>query len=354
MIQSVLSNIAVILLMHLTMTIIWDYQKKIPPFYRKVISIFLNSTCVIVLFYLPIHLNENYFVDMRFVPLAFLAYLQGWIAIPALLIASTWRFFMGGDGMVPGILYGMILPTFIALIFHHRSNIKKHYIEKIFIVLLCWFVSDFPIIFIVPNGWEIFKDTAILRVSSIVVTSIILYTFIMQDRQRRFLNSHLEKMADEDPLTKLVNKRKFYELVEEKVNTLKPNHYIAMIDIDHFKKVNDTYGHIFGDKVLVEVAKILRKYECKNLVVGRFGGEEFIVYIGESDLITAKNILEEIRKDIKYTSFPYSTVEKVNITVSIGLSQFKGEMNLIETIYHADQNLYNAKRNGRDLLVYST
>lgn len=71
-------------------------SKKIPPFYRKVISIFLNSTCVIVLFYLPIHLNENYFVDMRLVPLAFLAYLQGWIAIPALLIASTWRFFMGG------------------------------------------------------------------------------------------------------------------------------------------------------------------------------------------------------------------------------------------------------------------
>lgn len=127
-----------------------------------------------------------------------------------------------------------------------------------------------------------------------------------------------------------------------------------MIDIDHFKKVNDTYGHIFEDKVLVEVAKILRKYECKNIVVGRFGGEEFIVYIGESDLITAKNILEDMRKDIKYTFFPYSTVEKVNITVSIGLSQFKGEMNLIETIYHADQNLYNAKRNGRDHLVYST
>jgi len=349
--QSILSNIAIILLMHLTMTFISDNQKKIPLFFRKVITVAMVSSCTITLFYLPIHLNENYFVDMRFIPLIFLAYLQGWIVIPALLIASAWRFFMGGAGMVPGIVFGMVLPTIIALAFHPRSHLKKHYIEKISIVLLCWVVCDFPIIFIVPNGWEIFKNTALFRVTSFIVTAVILYIFIMQDRQRRYLNSQLEKMADEDPLTKLLNKRKFYEVVEEKIHLLKPKHYIAMLDIDHFKKVNDTYGHLFGDKILVEVANILKKYESNQLIVGRFGGEEFIIYLGESNLKSAKNLLENIRMEIKHTSFPYNEVEIVNITISIGVSELKIDDNILEAVYSADQNLYKAKRSGRDCLV---
>lgn len=350
MFQSILSNIAIILLMHLTMTFISDNHKKIPLFFRKVITVSLVSCCTIILFYLPIRLNENFFVDMRFIPLIFLAYFQGWIAIPALLIASAWRFFMGGAGTVPGIVFGMALPTIIALAFHPRSHLKKHYIEKISIVLLCWIVCDFPIIFIVPNGWEIFKNTALFRVTSFIVTAVILYIFIMQDRQRRFLNSQLEKMADEDPLTKLLNKRKFYEVVEEKRHTLKPKHYIAMLDIDHFKKVNDTYGHLFGDKILVEVANILKKYESDQLVTGRFGGEEFIIYLGETNINSATNLLENIRLDIKHTSFPYKEIESVSITISTGVSEFKDD-NILEAVYSADQNLYKAKRSGRDCLV---
>lgn len=352
MIQSILSNLAIILLMHLTMTVVMDFEKSLKPIYIKIITVLLNSGSVIAMFYLPIYLNDNFFVDMRLIPLTFLAFIQGWkVAIPSLLIASTWRFFMGGNGMVPGIIFGMVLPTLIALAFHPRSKLQRHYIEKIFVIFLCWFVCDFPIIFIVPNGLEIFQETAFVRASSIVVTAIILYTYIMQDRQRRVLNRHLEKMADEDPLTKLVNKRKFYELLEEKTSTLKPKHFIAMIDIDHFKKVNDTYGHLFGDKILVEVADILKKYECKNLIVGRFGGEEFIIYIGESNLNTARNILEEMRKDIKNTTFTFKDNVAVNITVSIGLSELEANDNLIQTIYYADQNLYKAKRSGRDCLV---
>lgn len=263
------------------------------------------------------------------------------------------RFFMGGHGMAPGILFGMVLPTLIALAFHMHSKAQKHYLEKICIILLCWFVSDFPIIFIIPNGLEIFLDTALVRSSSIVITAIILYTYIMRDRQLQLLNRHLEKMADEDSLTKLVNKRKFYELLDKKLKTLKPKHYIAMLDIDHFKKINDTYGHLFGDKVLVDVAEMLRKYEGKNTVVGRFGGEEFIIYLGETDFTTAKNILEEIRKEIKNTTFMYKDHVPVNISISIGLSELEEEENVIQTIYFADQNLYKAKQNGRDCLVYS-
>lgn len=352
MIQSILSNLAIILLMHLTMSTVYNFQRKIKPIVLKVITILLNSASVIILFYLPIQLIEGYFVDMRFIPLVFLAYIQGWkLAIPSLLIAATWRFFMGGAGMPPGIIFGMVLPTLVALAFHPRSKLKKRYVEKIFVIVLCWFVCDFPIIFIVPNGLEIFQDTALIRITSFVITAIILYTFIMQDRQRRFLNHQLMKMADEDPLTKLLNKRKFFEVIEEKLKILKPNHYIAMIDIDHFKKVNDTYGHLFGDKILCEVANLLKKYENRNIVISRFGGEEFILYFGETDYETTKLILEEIRREIKNTTFIFNEKIPVTITISIGLAPLKSEHNLIESIYFADQNLYKAKQSGRDCLI---
>lgn len=352
MIQSILSNLAIILLMHITMSTLYNFQKKMKPIVLDLITVLLNSTSVITLFYLPIQLNDGFFVDMRFIPLVFLAYIHGWrITIPSLLLASAWRFFMGGAGMVPGILFGMILPTLIALAFHPRSKLAKRYFEKIFVIVLCWFACDFPIIFIVPNGWEIFVDTAFIRLASFIITSIILYTFIMQDRQRRFLNHQLMKMADEDPLTKLLNKRKFFEVLEEKLKVLKPNHYVAMIDIDHFKKVNDTYGHLFGDTILCKVSELLNQYAGKNIVISRFGGEEFIIYFGETDYDTTKNILENIRMDIKNTTFLFNEKVPVHITISIGLSPLNPKDSINQAIYAADQNLYKAKKSGRDCLV---
>ncbi len=348
MLQSILSNLAIILLLHLTMSIVF-YFSKIPPRVRSIIVIILMSLSVISMFYLPIRF-DNYYVDLRLIPLVFVAYFQGWkVAIPTLIIASVWRFFMGGDGMIPGIIFGMVGPTLLALAFHPRSKLNKNYVEKIFIIIGSWLICDIPIIFIIPNGTEFFLDIAFARLSSFIITAAILYTFIMQDRQRRYLYNELVVLAGEDSLTKLMNKRKFFEVVEKLKCEQKSNQFIAMMDIDHFKRVNDTYGHLVGDQVLVDIAKILVEFESDSVKVARYGGEEFILYIGNSTEEQARSILENLSKKIKSYSFLINS-DYIHITVSIGLATIEN-FDIFYAISKADENLYTAKNKGRNCIV---
>lgn len=353
MIQSILSNLAIILLMHLIMSMIMHYKDRFSSFTYHLLTIALVSASVVAMFYLPIRF-DGYWVDMRFIPLIFYAYLHGWkIAIPSLIITSFWRFLMGGDGMVPGIAFGLVGPALFALAFHSRANNEGHYIEKIGIVLACWLICDIPIIYLLPNGLEIFKDIAPFRGASFFITSIIWYIFIMQNRQLTILNKKLVKLAGEDPLTKLYNKRKFFEVVENHLSTLQPNHYIAMMDIDHFKTINDTYGHLAGDKILIDVAHILKQYESKNIEVGRYGGEEFILYIGSATAPSAKTVIEKIHKEIGEHRFHIDERLEISLTVSIGLARLKDRFPLIHTVNQADINLYQAKKDGRNRAVFS-
>lgn len=351
MIQSILSNVAIILLMHLTMTMILNLQKKIRPGVITAMKIMLISGSVICMFYLPIRLGD-FWVDMRFIPLIFLAYIQGpKVALPSLFIASLYRFFMGGEGMVPGIIFGMVGPTLLALAFHWRSHLKGNYLEKIGIVIGAWLICDVPIIFIIPDGLEVFKSIAFVRAFSFVATSIVLYLFIMMEQQRASLNKKLQKLAGEDPLTKLLNKRKFFEVVEEKVCSLEPKHFLAMVDLDHFKRLNDTYGHIVGDKILIHISNILRRYESQTIKVGRYGGEEFIIYLGNTTYEDAANIAERIREEIKATPFLFKDGKSIQVTVSIGLAELTDGSGMLHSVHQADKCLYKAKQRGRDRIV---
>ncbi|RUL51648.1 GGDEF domain-containing protein [Lysinibacillus antri] len=353
MFQSILSNLAIILLTHLIMSMLMHYRKRITSFTYHTLSIILVSCSIIAMFYLPIRFGD-FWLDMRFIPLVFFAYFHGWkIAISSLIIAGFWRFLMGGDGMVPGILFGMIGPTLLALAFHSRANIESNYLEKLSLLIGCWLICDIPIIFAMPNGLEVFKDIAFIRSISFIITGIIWYIFIMQNRQLKYLYDELEKQAGEDPLTKLLNKRKFFDVVTDKVKSLKPNHYIAMVDIDHFKNINDTYGHLIGDKILIDVAHILKDYETKFIQVGRYGGEEFIIYIGNTTNEDAKKLIEQIHKKIKEHEFIIDEYQHIKITASIGLASLEDNSTLLHTVNKADINLYRAKQSGRNRFVCS-
>lgn len=335
------------------MSMIMLQREKLSTFTFRSLTILLMSASVITMFYLPIRF-DNYWVDMRFIPLVFFAYFYGWkIAIPALFIASFWRFLMGGDGMAPGIIFGMVGPTLLALAFHSRLETEKKYFEKLSIIIGCWLISDVPIIFLIPNGLEIFKDIALIRVMSFVATSFIWYIFIIQNRQLHILHKKLIKLAGEDPLTKLLNKRTFFENIDDKVKQIKPNHYIAMIDIDHFKEINDTYGHLAGDKIITDVATILKKYENDTVQIGRYGGEEFILYIGSATNTSAKELIKKIHEDIQSHEFKMDDYEPLRLTVSIGLAILEKNSTLLHTVNKADINLYMAKKSGRNRLICS-
>jgi diguanylate cyclase len=124
---------------------------------------------------------------------------------------------------------------------------------------------------------------------------------------------------------------------------------LLFIDVDFFKKVNDVYGHLNGDKVLKEISEILIKLSRENDVVTRKGGEEFTVLLSDCSLLEAKQVAERIRSEIENHSFISLNKEIIKITVSIGVSAFPETTKNPEILTEqADIALYKAKRDGRN------
>ena len=152
-----------------------------------------------------------------------------------------------------------------------------------------------------------------------------------------------------DPLTGILNRRAILEELSQRMN----HHLydfehlsILMLDIDFFKKINDNYGHIVGDKVLIKVSEIISQLIRGFDTVGRYGGEEFLVILPNTNSENAYKAAERIRKKIEETEF--DDIE--HLTVSIGFTSYADE-SIESLINKADQNLYEAKKTGRNKVV---
>ncbi len=160
--------------------------------------------------------------------------------------------------------------------------------------------------------------------------------------------------SKEDFLTKLYNKRaldEFMEIKEAEFQRYKRNYSVVMFDLDHFKAVNDNYGHGAGDAVLTAFAKILKK-ECRTVdIVGRFGGEEFLAILSETDAKGGAIFAEKVRKHVQKARFMYQG-NRIEVTVSCGVSEREKHMSLQATLNSADEYLYQAKENGRNQVAY--
>ena len=171
-----------------------------------------------------------------------------------------------------------------------------------------------------------------------------------------FMYSQTRYMSVTDPLTGLYNRRHFEDCVEREFlrsKRYKSNLSFAIIDIDFFKKINDTYGHSCGDFVLKEVAyKILQTFRKTDMVV-RYGGEEFTVIITETPMEKAVIPLERLRKAIYDTEFLYRN-QPVKLSISIGVSEVNDSTETIHELFEkADKALYKAKENGRNQICTS-
>ncbi len=159
-------------------------------------------------------------------------------------------------------------------------------------------------------------------------------------------NELLEIQAATDTLTGIGNRRAIMDALEGNYNQALIDHSslsIALCDIDHFKKINDNFGHQCGDIILKKVATTISESIREIDSVGRYGGEEFLVLLPDTDLPGAKAIVERIRKKVECLDFS----EPVHVTISGGIAVL-GEETLVELIKKADQKLYEAKNNGRN------
>jgi two-component system cell cycle response regulator len=158
----------------------------------------------------------------------------------------------------------------------------------------------------------------------------------------------LELMAVTDGLTGLYNHRFIFERLEEEI--AKVSRYgrplsVIMLDIDNFKRVNDTFGHRVGDEVIQSVAHAIIANTRKSDVVGRYGGEEFLILLPETDLSAAKVVAEKIRSTVAQLRFE---TKELAITISAGVAQAQKDESYEALVNKADTNLYQAKRSGKN------
>lgn len=174
----------------------------------------------------------------------------------------------------------------------------------------------------------------------------------IEEKQERLLelNSKLEKLAITDKLTGLKNRRYFHIKLEEMIIQYEQNAQpfsLCLIDIDHFKQVNDTWGHAMGDKVLKQLSTIAEKSMRVEDTVLRYGGEEFIMLLPLANKIEAKRQAEHLRLKIEQATWAVDEV-----TISVGIATYTSEDTHATVVEKADQALYYSKRNGRNRITH--
>lgn len=199
--------------------------------------------------------------------------------------------------------------------------------------------------------WWMAWFMAIYYLMSLFFAVLMLCMFAIMDRH----HAELEALARVDALTGLFNRATFTRLLEEqgaKQRRTKRAACVMMCDVDHFKGVNDRYGHAAGDLVLVRMGHLLRQLICYPVdVAARYGGEEFVVLLPEADLEAALAIAGQLREQLREQVFEFDG-HRFSVTISIGVAEYrKGDGSA--ALKAADANLYQAKNEGRDRIVAS-
>jgi len=174
----------------------------------------------------------------------------------------------------------------------------------------------------------------------------------IEQQQAKLLavNATLIELSETDKLMGLKNRRFFQDKLEQQLNSYyesaKP-FSLCILDIDHFKKVNDTFGHQVGDDVLAQLAQLLTQRARKEDTVARYGGEEFVMILPDTEIAVAKEIGEQIRKTVAFDHWPAGQV-----TISIGMATATLEDTGTTLLKNADDALYASKKNGRNQVTH--
>lgn len=174
-----------------------------------------------------------------------------------------------------------------------------------------------------------------------------------QTLELKIANRNLRELSRKDPLTGLLNRRGFLDEAEYELKRLVRNNSslsIVLADIDLFKTVNDSYGHAFGDEVLIRTADLLKQNLREVDRIGRWGGEEFIVILPDTDENGAYNISEKLRLEVEKMGIITNDIA-VNITITFGVANYKTDESLEHCIARADDALYHGKETGRNRVI---
>ncbi|MEJ5227311.1 GGDEF domain-containing protein [Thermodesulfovibrio sp.] len=171
------------------------------------------------------------------------------------------------------------------------------------------------------------------------------------------IKREFNRLLTKDPLTGAYNRSFLMERIGEEISwcsLYKDPLSLALIDIDFFKKINDTYGHLSGDRVLIELVSMAVDFFPNSMTIGRYGGEEFCLIMPSTAEKEAVEICENFRKKVARNEFHTFSGRPINLSISVGLTTFHGEVliSVDEIIQRADIALYKAKQSGRNRVIF--
>lgn len=182
---------------------------------------------------------------------------------------------------------------------------------------------------------------------SLIFPAIVGYRLI-ENRER--LNDEIKRLSEEDYLTKLSNRRKIHEVIENEIMRSKrynSTFAVILLDIDNFKTTNDSFGHNAGDKVLVQISEIILKTIRESDIASRWGGEEFLIFCPHTNVDGAFSLAEKLRSNIEKSEFEDAGYK----TASLGVTHVEHGDTVQNMIHRADEALYSAKHSGKNMVV---
>ena len=245
---------------------------------------------------------------------------------------------------------------------YKKNNIKSTMIYSViagmveFVVYIsCYYISsNFKPIYDVGTKAEISFVFAINAAATflMVIVFTVLFTLKIQTYQNMLIkkNRLLDNIANTDPLTGLHNRRSISRIFRDMIRAQIP-FCVIMCDIDDFKKLNDTYGHEFGDKVLKKVSDVMKNSVRETDYICRWGGEEILILVQSDNISDTVDIAQRIHSDINNIEM-YSGEDKVCCTITMGIAQYNKNDDVYTTIDLADKKLYEGKLSGKNTFKF--
>ncbi|NHN29235.1 GGDEF domain-containing protein [Paenibacillus agricola] len=262
---------------------------------------------------------------------------------------------------VTSLLMIMFLPIMVSIFYFQSRKVIFSYLLAVIVFYIIYYVLGAQRFW---SAYDLIAVPAILLCGAIVALGVMsrgtellkhLQTSLESGQELLVRNVIMDKLAKTDALTDLYNHMSFHEYLDKLIEQGERYNFkfqLALLDIDHFKKVNDSYGHRAGDAVLKKVAQTIKTMVSLNDFPARYGGEEFAIIFTDMDLKEAILNVENIRKQI--AAQPHEELNGNAVTISIGIHDYRKGCTKEMLFKGADEALYDAKRSGRNKTVIYT
>jgi len=269
------------------------------------------------------------------------------IILYSLYILMLYLVFTGGVAQTGPLWVFIVAPVSVFI-----HGLKRGLFDIVIFVALMTIIMFVPTDFI---AHAVYSTEFKLRLIYSFLTVTFLSALYEYSRQKSYnhaleLSRKYQQLAHSDPLTKLSNRRDALSILKQekaRISRSQEPMSIILCDVDHFKKINDRYGHNAGDAVLIDLAKTFTHHIREQDCVARWGGEEFLFILPQTQAMNAKILAEKIQEKLQKHLVIYDGNE-IKVTVSMGIEQLKKDQSIDEVINSADKYLYQAKNAGRN------